>query len=55
MGKQEAIDMAKVIVDKYGTDKSAEQIIELAYADKMFNSEKQALAVWGRVRRLVRA
>jgi hypothetical protein len=55
MGKQEAIDMAQQIVEKYGKNKTVEQLLESAHADKMFKSDKDAMAVWGRLRRLVRA
>ena len=48
---EKAKSTANELVNRYGTLDDAETIVRKAIADKVIN-EKDALAIWGRVRRI---
>lgn len=50
---EKAKSTANELVNRYGTSDDAETIVRKAIADKVIN-EKDALAIWGRVRRITK-
>ncbi len=50
---EKAKSTANELVKRYGTSEDAETIVRKAIADKVIN-EKDALAIWGRVRRITK-
>lgn len=50
---EKAKSTANELVNRYGTLDDAETIVRKAIADKVIN-EKDALAIWGRVRRITK-
>jgi hypothetical protein len=50
---EKAKSTANELVNRYGTSDNAETIVRKAIADKVIN-EKDALAIWGRVRRITK-
>ncbi len=51
--KEQAIAMASDIVLKYPQAKTVTEAYDLAVANNMFTNKDQALAVWGRLMRLL--
>ena len=55
MTKEEAIRKAKLLVATFPSNKDAESLVNLALKSGIVDSYSDAMAVWGRVRRELRA